>query len=339
MDSQQVFKEEAVKQEFLDRFDELRERAPAAAGGLESLEGGPGPFTKDAARDVAERMAEGVHEPGTDSGLEAIIERFTRPVYLVQDSTFVVPPDTFPNSEVIAEQLKGPRTTLEATIPSAGRIDLRNHRLEWVGTGWLVGPDIVVTNRHVAQEFARQSDEGFAFRQNPNGTNVVATVDWRREFERPDESRFRIKEVLWIEPEDSVDVAVLRIRDVGDDGEPAPKPIELMTRAEIESIQPGAWVAVIGYPAFDSRNNVADQERIFDGVFNVKRLAPGQVTRFAQQDVLHHDATTLGGNSGSVVFGLESGKAIALHFGGIEGSRNEAVQAPRVQEIVEAHAS
>ena len=50
-------------------------------------------------------MAEGSHVPGTAPGLEAIIERFTRPVYLVQDSTFVVPPDTFPNSDVIADQL------------------------------------------------------------------------------------------------------------------------------------------------------------------------------------------------------------------------------------------
>src|SRR5688572_24389543 len=113
MDSQQVFKEEAVMQEFLDRFDELREHAPAAPGGLEGFDGGADAFTKEAARDVAESMAEGVFEPGTDPGLEAIIERFTRPVYLVQDSTFVVPPDTFPDSAVIAEQLKGPRATLE----------------------------------------------------------------------------------------------------------------------------------------------------------------------------------------------------------------------------------
>jgi endonuclease G len=63
------------------------------------------------------------------------------------------------------------------------------------------------------------------------------------------------------------------------------------------------------------------------------------VTFFQRQLLLHHDATTLGGNSGSVVFDLESGKAIALHFGGIEGTRNEAVQATRLQEIIAQHAN
>jgi endonuclease G len=283
-------------------------------------------------------MAEGRHETGSNPGLEAIIERFTRPVYLVQDQTFVVPPDDFPDSDVIAKQLDDARGRLERTIPSAGRIDLRNHRLDWVGTGWMVGKDIVVTNRHVASEFARESDGGFAFRQNFNGSTISATLDWFREFQRGTESRFRVQEVLWIEPEGSVDVAILRIGDQSETGEDPPDPIELMTSEEVEAAGHGAWVAVIGYPAFDSRNDVADQQRIFDGIFNFKRLAPGKVTHFTDPE-LHHDATTLGGNSGSVVFELDSGKAIGLHFGGVEGSRNEAVQAPRIREIIEEHAS
>jgi endonuclease G len=337
MDSRQVFKDSAVKQEFLDRFAELANAAPAPRGGLESLEGGS--YNLDRARGVAESMAEGAHEPGTEPGLEAIIERFTRPVYLVQDSTFKVPPDKFPDSEVIAGQLTAAGAVLERAIPSVGRIDLRNHRLDWVGTGWVVDSDLVVTNRHVAAEFAREGDGGFAFRKNSNGSTVAATVDWRHESQRPDESRFRVTEVLWIEPEDSADVGILRIAATGEAGEAAPAPIELMTRDEIDNTPQGTWVAVIGYPASDSRNSFEDQQRIFDGEFNVKRLAPGQVTFFQRQLLLHHDATTLGGNSGSVVFDLESGKAIALHFGGIEGTRNEAVQATRLQEIIAQHAN
>ena len=336
MDSRQVFQDEAVKEEFLDRFDEMKDRVPPPGGGLEGLEGGV--YRTEDAREMAESMAEGRHEPGADPGLEAIIERFTRPVYLVQDKTFVVPPDDFPDSDVIAAQLEGARGRLERTIPSAGRIDLRNHRLDWVGTGWMVGPDIVVTNRHVASEFAREGNGGFAFRQNSNGSTIAATVDWFREFQRGTESRFRVREVLWIEPEGSVDVAILQIATEGEAGEETPDPVELMTSAEVDSAGQGAWVAVIGYPAFDSRNNAADQQRIFDGVFNFKRLAPGKVTLFSGPE-LHHDATTLGGNSGSVVFELDSGKAIGLHFGGVEGSRNEAVQAPRIREIIEQHAS
>ena len=332
MDVRQVFSDSDIKQEFLDRFHELAERAQAEMGGLEGLEGGPG---VDEAAAVVEGMAEGTYKSGTQPGLEAIIERFTRPVYLVQQSTFAVPPDTFPESEQIQSRLQTARKALERAIPSAGRIDLRNHRLDWVGTGWMVGEGLVVTNRHVAQEFANEQGGGFAFRHNFGGPPARAWLDWRREHRRAEESRFRIQEILWIEPEDSVDVALLRISEQGEDGEGRPPSIELMTREEIDGASVGAWVAVIGYPAHDSRNDAADQQRIFDGIYNVKRLAPGQVTAIVAEDLLRHDATTLGGNSGSVVLDLDSGKALGLHFGGIEGERNEAVQAPRVHQILQ----
>ena len=338
MDVRKLLADPELMQEFLDRAPGLAERAQAdtggfeSAGGLESLEGGR---FMDQAATAVEDIAEGTYVPGADPGLEAIIERFTRPVYLVQRSTFATPADAFPNSEVVHSQLKGGRAALERMIPSAGRIDLRNHRLGWVGTGWVIAPNIVVTNRHVAREFASDLNGGFAFRKNHGAPPVAASVDWRHEYQQDDESRFKVKEILWIEPEDSVDVALLRIAGHGEDGEASPPAIELMTRAEFDGTGFGAWVAVVGYPAQDSRNNAADQQRIFDGIYNVKRLAPGQVTAVEAGDVLHHDATTLGGNSGSVVVHLESGKAMGLHFGGIEGDRNAAVQAPRVHQLLQ----
>lgn len=334
MDPGQVFQESGIKDEFLDRFEELRSHA-RGGGGLEGLEGG---LSLDDAAETAESMVEGSYAPGSHSGVEAIIERFTRPVYLVQDATFTVPPDSFPESEVIASKLAAGRPSVEQVIPSVGRIDLRNHRLDWVGTAWVVGPDLVVTNRHVAAEFADARDGHFAFQENFDGSKVAATVDWRHEFQRGHESRFRVKEVVWIEPRHSVDVALLRISTEGEDGEGAPVPIPLLNRDEMRDAGPGQWVTVIGYPAFDSRNDAADQQRIFDGNFNVKRLAPGQITFLSDQPVLFHDATTLGGNSGSVVLDLSTGKAAALHFGGIQGQRNEAVQAWRLQEIIQEHA-
>jgi V8-like Glu-specific endopeptidase len=338
MDVRRLLADRELMQEFLDRAPDLADRVQAdtggfeRSGGLESLEGGQ---FMDQAAATAEGIAEGTYVPGTDPGLEAIIERFTRPVYLVQRSTFAAPGDTFPNSEVVHGQLEGGRTGLERVIPSAGRIDLRNHQLTWVGTGWVVAPDIVVTNRHVAREFASDLNGGFAFRKNHGAPAVAASVDWRHEYQQDDESRFRVREILWIEPEDSVDVALLRIAGQGEDGEASPAAIELMTRAEFDGAEFGAWVAVIGYPAQDSRNSAADQQRIFDGIYNVKRLAPGQVTAVVADDILHHDATTLGGNSGSVVVHLASGKAMGLHFGGIEADRNAAVQAPRVHQLLQ----
>lgn len=106
MDVRQLLVDPVLKQEFLDRAPELAEQAQADAGGLESLEGGR--FMDQAAAAVDD-IAEGTYVPGTEPGLEAIIERFTRPVHLVQRSTFMTPTDAFPNSEVIGIQLEGGR--------------------------------------------------------------------------------------------------------------------------------------------------------------------------------------------------------------------------------------
>ena len=54
--------------------------------------------------------------------------------------------------------------------------------------------------------------------------------------------------------------------------------------------------------------------------------------------VFTHDATTLGGNSGSVVVDLATGNAVGLHFGGFEGDRNDGVKANVVASLVAQHA-
>lgn len=333
MDVRQVFEDSAVKEEFLERFDELAGSA-RQDGGLEGMEVGP---RKSEAEEVANNIQEGSFTAGDNPGLEAIIERFTRPVYLVQKATFEVPPDSFPDSEEIKSRVEGARQALEQAIPSAGRIDVRNHRLDWLGTAWMVGPGVAVTNRHVAEEFAEKGNGAFTFKRNPGGPAVSAVIDWKHEHQQADESRFSVKEVLWIEPPDSVDVALIRVSDEGESGDEQPAVIDLMTEDELSDDATGRWVAVVGYPAYDSRNDRADQQRIFDGIYNVKRLAPGKITSIEPADVLHHDATTLGGNSGSVIVDLSSGKAIGLHFGGIQRERNEAVQAPRVRQILDRH--
>jgi endonuclease G len=162
MDYRQVFTDSDLKDEFLDKFDAIKARVPTGEGGLEGLEGG---LTVDDAAATVSEMEEGTWE-GSDPGLEAIIERFTRPVYLVQDKTFGPPPDDFEDSDFIADALEGARTTIEPLIPSVGRVDLRNHSMQWVGTGWMVAPGVVATNRHVAREFARADGDGFVYRTN-----------------------------------------------------------------------------------------------------------------------------------------------------------------------------
>ncbi len=73
-------------------------------------------------------------------------------------------------------------------------------------------------------------------------------------------------------------------------------------------------------PAKDTQTALTtDMERIFAGVYGVKRFAPGEITAFWQdRGLLTHDCTTLPGNSGSVVLRVDTGEALGLHFGGIE---------------------
>lgn len=342
MDTRQLFSDTKLKQEFLDRFPELI-AARNDASGLEGLDSMPMPTTDDAVRAV-NNIAEGIWRASADAGgLEAIILRFTRPVHLVQQGTFAAPADDFPNSEQITARLEASRNVLEAAIPSTGRIEVTNHRVGWVGTGWLVQDtrcrNIVITNRHVAVEFAREQN-GFPFRVNAFKRQLNAKVDWYREHDRPEMSLFRITKVLHIEPDTSFDLALLEIADVGEDANSRPtqlpRPISLATPEDFRAIGAGTWVSVIGYPAYDSRNDDADQQRIFDGIFGVKRLAPGQVRAIRPDGLVTHDATTLGGNSGSVIIDLASGKALALHFGGIEGDENFAVQAPSIRAIIDS---
>ena len=322
-----------------DLRDELERRAAELAGaaqgpGLEALEGGIGGA---AVTLTVESMSAGDWD-SSDSGLEAIIQRFTRPVLLIQNSTFANPRDAFPNSQYLSGLLDRARAGIEAVIPSVGRVDVRNHRNDWLGTGWMVAENTVVTNRHVAQEFASGDGTAFQFKKVLGGRSVRASLDWVREFEQPQESVVQVEEVVWIEPDGSFDVALLRTRPTGDDGQALPRVIELMTQPELDAAGVEDWICVVGYPAYDSRNSAQDQQRLFDGIYNVKRLAPGQVMSLGADGLLNHDATTLGGNSGSAVISMRTGKAAALHFGGIEGDRNQAVQGPRLADIVRRHA-
>ena len=328
--------DEEMKAEFLDRFGELAESAgglESVGGGLESLTGG-----LDSLRHGVDTAREALESPDpdheVDPGLEAIILRFGRPAYFVRDNSFQTE-GTPSTSQVMDQLVDGARSTIETAIPSVGRINLRNHSMGWVGTGWVIEPNVVVTNRHVARAFAEADGDGFAFVQSHDGRYAKAELDTLREHESGEESVFKMKEVLWIEPSKKGhhDVAFLSIEPEGEDDQPQPPRITLMSDEEFVDVT-DRWLAVIGYPAYSIYNNAQDQQRIFDGVFDVKRLQPGKVKHVNDAE-LKHDATTLGGNSGSVVLDLELGKAMALHFGGYEGKTNFAVPAPVVRRLLE----
>lgn len=286
------------------------------------------PGLDPAAPKLNEIVMEGA-APGEDFTFESIILTSGRPVLSIRrDQVDTVTIDD-PAADVIRTRLKNAQQHLDLAIPAVGRIEVQNNPLyEWVGTGWLVADGVIVTNRHVASAFGMRDGAKFKFRPGIDLSRPQSVrIDFLEELGRSDALEAQIDGIIWIEPETGPDVALLRL--AGRAGERA-RPIPLAASLPDARTQ----VAVIGYPARDSR--VPDSrlmDRLYGDAYNKKRLAPGQITQAAEASVAH-DCTTLGGNSGSVVLDLESGKAVALHFSGIYMRSNFGVPAKVVESIV-----
>lgn len=260
-------------------------------------------------------------------GLESIAMRTQRPVLAIRDNVTRLVFIDAADSKIWGERLTKARPLLDVAIPAVGRIDLMGAQLDWVGTGWLVAENIIVTNRHVAREFAERKGDGFEFKTGLR-EQIGADVDFLQEIDNPKKLVFKLVRPLHIEEPPGPDVAFFEIEMVSGDARLA-MPIELAT-----TIAATQEVATIGYPAYDSRIPEPDlMERIYGKVYNKKRLAPGSVTRL-EEALLWHNCTTLGGNSGSVVFDLDSGQALGLHFSGSFLVTNYAVRADVVKKLL-----
>jgi endonuclease G, mitochondrial len=256
-------------------------------------------------------------------GLETIVLRTGRPVLAVKhDEAQLVFDDA--DSEVWKLRLTAARTRLANAAKAVGRIEVQGHSADWLGTGWLIAPEVIVTNRHVAAEFGRRNGTRFIFRQGLDGRPMRASIDLLEELDRDESLAFQLREILHIEDSDGPDLAFLRVDQLT--GE-SPTPIALAEKSE-----PDDFVAVIGYPARDSRiPDAALMDQIFGDVYDKKRLAPGQVLEPAA-GTLRHDCSTLGGNSGSVVLSLDTGAAVGLHFAGRFLEANFAVSSQVVAQ-------
>lgn len=249
------------------------------------------------------------------SQLEAIVLLTGRPPLLIQDEKWEEPTLT-----TIKARLDQSRDALLQVIPKVGRVEVMNLG-DYLGTGWMIDEGVMVTNRHVAEVFSARIGNNFDFKRDVSGERYRARVDFRREHERTAEWQAKISEIVFLEEAGGVrpDMALIRL-DSG--GAVLPAPIAL----DDANPEFDTDIAVIGYPAEDSRNDAFSMKKIFGGVYNVKRLSPGKV-RGVDFDGkrLIHDCTTLGGNSGSVVINLNTGKACGLHFSGNYRVNNYAV--------------
>lgn len=217
----------------------------------------------------------------------------------------------------------------DGPLQAVGRVDGDGIHL---GTAFVVGPDLVMTNRHVLEEFASPLPRA----DKPKRWQMVraTTVDFSPSGNDPAQ-KFAVKEVVFAGPQQiyrlpisfsKLDMAVLRVETVNSAGMALPKPFRLNRDAGWRGQD--ANLFVIGFPAPPNaiprdergalRHDVIERLReIFGLNYRRKYFSPGLATAVAQAWVFDHDATTLGGNSGSVV-GALSGElpAVGLHFAG-----------------------
>ncbi len=190
--------------------------------------------------------------------------------------------------------------------------------------------DIIVTNRHVAQESASAAGREFVFRPGIDWQPIRVSIDFREEFRVAAEAAVAIDRVLYmgLNGAGQPDIAILKLSASVDQ-----TPVPMASG----SAPVGEFVAVVGYPARDDRrNDPAAARNIFRDIYEKKRLAPGKLINSDRTDaiVLRHDRSTLGGNSGSVVLDVTSGMAIGLHFGGRFETSNYAVRVEVIRRIL-----
>lgn len=276
------------------------------SGGLESLENVQQKLRNT--NDALDRLQRGEEVSASDlGGLEAIIMPRGRPVTEVRAGTYpdLGPPWTSLNAREV-------RDRLEPLLPSIGRIELPldRDRIPYGGTGFVVGPGLIMTNRHVAEIFT----QGIGTRELVYRTGAAA-IDFAQEDTESTTTMLQVQSVRMVHP--YWDMALLEVE--GLPGDRTPLRLSVTPPEELRN-QPAV---VIGYPAQDTRNDLAVQAQIFHNRFQIKRLQPGrirdrlEVASFEQRvRCMTHDASTLGGNSGSAVIEVATGAVIGLHFGG-----------------------
>lgn len=261
------------------------------------------------------------------AALEAVIHKEGRPALLIKQDSFDDPPEQW-------AKLIGERNALKPVIQAIGRVEVMKISGPFGGTGFFVAPNVILTNRHVAELFTYGLGNAPKLKFIPGRE---PSFDTAKEVPQPPSPigaapagmTFRVKKPLMIHPH--WDAALLEV--VPDEQNPVLP--QVLTLAGTEPAE-GNWqdrdVVVIGYPYFSPGHEAQVMKNIFDGIYGVKRLQPGKLVERRQirsyghiVESITHDASTLGGNSGSAVIDFETKQVLALHFAGAYLEANYAV--------------
>lgn len=309
--------------------DEIRDMAGglAAAARSDPLAFGIlGPMRAEAQiREELSRAVDAIGRSGRDaeltepqrSALEAIVLLTGRPALFIKNDDFELPTGLW---EILAPY----RAEISSVAKSVGRIGVSmDYGTPYVGTGFVVAPGLVMTNRHVVEKFVARTSAGWML--DP-GCQMV--IDFKQEFGVAEKREIRVEGVAWVDEHEPIDLALIRLDAGAVAAGQAPAPLRLQREAGYAN--EGNNVYVVGYPAADpKRNDPTEMQRVFAGVYEKKRLAPGRISSIhSSEGHLSHDCSTLGGNSGSCVVDLSTNSVVGLHFEGDYLIANNAVLLP-----------
>lgn len=301
---------------------------------------------------------------GQVSGFEAVIKTDgSRPVLFVVDGFIDLKQ---PSVGEFGARLSIHKPGVQAVCAAVGRVDDPGARpLGYQGTCFMVGQDVVMTNRHVLHAVSRKRD-GVVVRDE-HGVPVLKdgiAIDFHQEVGPPrTDRRFPVTRVLFEgaagNPRflnddrlnfDTLDMALLQLGSTAGQRMPEPLVFKLPAGPPLDALSSqGQGVHLVGFPG-NAQSTTPDLfSKLFAGVKGFKRLAPGEIMERpgglpAGSDprrwILTHDCSTLGGNSGSAVVNLDfDGRTtLGLHFAGYHERRNWAhaflAIGPQVDEIL-----
>ena len=278
--------------------------APSGA----QVESAPGIKPADAALREAATWVVGPTEPSPIqyAQTEAIINEQFRPAIDIKGDDFEVKHPLW-----LSLNEEPARGRILKALKSVGRIELPGSDIPYGGTGFVVGERLMMTNRHVAEIFT----SGLGVRTLKFLPGGSAGINFLRETGGAEGVTLKVRKVAMVHP--YWDMALLVVD--GLDSEREPLKLSLSDARDLV----GQQIFIVGYPAFDPRNPADVQDALFEGRYGVKRLQPGKLAKsvtvasFGKSvNAAGHDCSTLGGNSGSAVFSLDTGEVLALHFGG-----------------------
>lgn len=257
------------------------------------------------------------------ASLEAIIEVTGRPAIRYSNGQ-IQNPNNLGENERWKVLVVTARHKINDASASVGRIMITGSAglPENIGTGWRIGGDLAVTNRHVAQLLA----------EDPNAPTSDLKLDVAKapliDFSATDDSdvnkKFGLSAITYCAEEPLVDVAILRTSATVE----LPEPLDLDWKQQSlgrdipgpNDAPPtfkGKEIYVVGHPFRQRRSQAV--ATVFGTADGLKRWSPGLVVRVAtDQPTLQHDCSTLGGNSGSCLFSAGTHKVVGIHMGGVE---------------------